>query len=355
MAVFSYVVGQRQSYGSEFKIPVRATWASSTYTSGGEPITAAKLGLAEILSVNFEDSAGYAFDGIVNTDGSQFLLKAYYFAGGNTSATSGGTPAGLVAAPTGTNGALNKTYQSYAIPYCKGASVATSSDATDQAATPTNGAYFSALQAADNTTPITITTNLDCPRSIVVVHKNASGGAAKAQAACTYAVVGIYNGAAQTETITFADTSNIADTKFRYVFGVKPYDSITSITPSGAQLAQVQRSAGLGPIMGLPKTLYTPAEADVASIHKQGVVVSTTGAVSTANNTVNVGAITDNDNIVIKYAYGTYTTVPAWTSGAAPVFTGSALATHIHTSSATAGTELSGSVSLVIDFDVLGY
>jgi hypothetical protein len=354
MAAFSYVVGQRQSYGSVFKIPVRATWASSTYTSGGEPITAAKLGLAEILDVNFEDSAGYAFDAIVNTDGSQFLLKAYYFAGGNTSATSGGTPAGTVDAPTGTNAALDKVFDIHTIPYCKGASDATSSDASDQNATPTNGAYFSALQSAANTTAITMTNNVDVPRSIVVVHKNNSGAPAN-QIACTYAVVGTYNGAAQTEDISFADTSEVADGKFRYVFGAKPFDTVTSITPSHAQNAGFQKSAGLGPILGLPKALYTPAEADVVRITKQGADVAVTGTVNTTNHTVNVGAITDNDNIVIKYARKGYSAVPAWTSGAAPAFTGAPLATHIHTSSTSAGTELSGTVSLVIDFDVLGY
>ena len=114
MAAFTYTVGTRESDGSQFKVPVHCVWDSSTYTTGGETISAAILGLNVIEEVGVEDSAGYLLDAVIATGGASMLLKAYTGGSVTTGATSGGTPAGSVAVtphsdsagtPAGTNSA----------------------------------------------------------------------------------------------------------------------------------------------------------------------------------------------------------------------------------------------------------
>lgn len=95
MAAFTYTIGERSSLGNLIAVPVKAIWSSSTYTTGGEPITAAALGLNVIKSVAIEDSAGYTFDAVVSTGtsptapaGYRFLLKSYVASGGASGAGS---------------------------------------------------------------------------------------------------------------------------------------------------------------------------------------------------------------------------------------------------------------------------
>jgi hypothetical protein len=99
MAAFTYTIGERVSLGSLTAVPIKAIWSSSTYTSGGEPITAAALGLSVIKSCTVEDSAGYDFDALISAGtaptagaGYRLLLKAYY----TTSGTSGAVSSGAV-------------------------------------------------------------------------------------------------------------------------------------------------------------------------------------------------------------------------------------------------------------------
>ncbi len=299
---------QRHEAGDQFKITGVMTF-DSIYAAGGESLTARELGLSIIDSMEFEDSGGYAFDAIVATGGASALIKAWRSAGFTPSgsiAVSAGTPA------SATNAAPTAVIDSTTFSYIKGAKNADHEDA-DQAASPTGGAHVCALEAADNTNPVTLTTQPDVARNVCIVHKCASGVAAVAQVAADYVVVGTFNGAAQTDTISFTDTSNIADTKFRVKYGTKPFDSITSITPSIAQNATIQRSAGIGTCLGLPNALFTPAEADVLKITKQGVTVAVAGTVTTAANTVNPGDITDNDDVRIKYKRKGYEAAPAIT------------------------------------------
>ena len=366
MALFTYTPGTRQDDGSQYMIPVRAVWSSSTYTTGGETVTATQLGLSVIQNVAFEDSGGYTYDATIATAGDSFLLKAYAGGTGSSGATSGGTPAGTIdqvtgtiAQVTGSNTAPTKGYRTYAIPYMKG-SANTDHQDTDQASTPTNGAYLKALAAADNTTPLTPTTQPDCPRNICVVIKNNEGATAHNLIASTYTAVGFYNGAAQNDTIAFTDVSSVAATKFRYLYGTKPFDTVTTVTPSQAQSANMQHSLGLGSKVGLSRGLYTPLEADVVVITAQGANVAVAGTVDTTNKTVNLGARTDNDNVTVKYAYKVYDAAPTFTgstpgfTGSTPGFTGSPLATHTHTITG-AMSEVSGSISATIDMMVYGY
>lgn len=85
----------RESAGSQFKVRGTLTFDNS-YLTGGESLSAALLGLDRIEEVDFEDSMGYTFDGIIAAGGASALVKAYYTAGGSgTIATvSAGTPAG---------------------------------------------------------------------------------------------------------------------------------------------------------------------------------------------------------------------------------------------------------------------
>lgn len=309
----SLSVGQVRNAGNQTKVPVTATF-SSTYATGGETITAAALGLSVIQDVALEDSGGYSYDAILASDGSSFKLKAWKGA------------SGTISAPTA-------SYTTRTWAYMKG-SANTDQESADQASTPTNGALLKALAAADNTTALTPTTQPDYPRNICVVIKNNEGAAAHNLVASNYTVVGTYNGQAQTEVIAFTDTSSVAATKFRYKYGVKPYDSVTSVTPSAAQAANMQHSLGVGSKMGLARSLFTPAEADVVKLTAQGANVAISSIVDTTNNTINTGTRTDNDHVSVKYAAKGY--------DAAPTMTGSVA-------------EVSGSFSQAIGLVVYGY
>ena len=367
MATFAYTPGTRQTHGSRFMIPVKAVWNSSTYTASGEYLYANIIGLNVITDIEVEDSASYLFDTNVSGIGDYFRLKAYVGTTGTSGATTAGTPAGTVdqvtgtvAQVTGTNTDPVATYITLGSSYLRG-SANTSSDAADQASSPTNGAFIYALAAANNTTTITtFASQPDVARNVCVCHKNTSGGNL-AQVACVYTFTGTYNGAAQTDTVTFADTSNIATTKFRYVYGVKPFDTITSVTINFAQgNVAIQRSIGLGSMIGFPRTLFTPAEADVVKFALQGVAQTITGTVSTTNNTINVGTPSDGNNLLVKFASKGYDAAPGFTgstpafTGSTPTFHGSALATHSHTITG-AITEMSGSMTASIDLMVYGY
>ena len=367
MADFAYTPGTRHSAGNEYKVPVTATWSSSTYTASGEYLYASMLGLNVITDVQVEDSKTYLWDANIASDGSYFRLKAYVGTTGTSGATSGGTPAGTIDQVTGTNAQVTGTVAAPVIGYRTGeylymkGSANTNSDAADQSASPTNGAYLYALAAANNTTTISaFAAQPDYQRNVCVCHKNNSGGAAVAQVACVYTVNGTLNGSAQQDTITFADTSSVANTKFRYMYGTKPFDTVTSITINFAQNANMQRSVGLGSKVLLARNLYTPAESDVVMITAQGLPVTITSTVDTTNNTVNFGARADNDHVLIKYGVKSYPAAPGITcstpafTGSTPGFTGSALATHIHTLSGVLA-EASGSVSMTTDIYVYGY
>lgn len=166
---------------------------------------------------------------------------------------------------------------------------------------PTNGNLIVTLAASNNTTAFTIALQPDIPRNVCVLVKDNSGGSVDGNAA-DYVIVGTFRGAAQTETISFsaANVATMANGNIAVKYGVKPFDTITTITPSAAQPSGFQCGVGPGSKLGLPTPTATNAEADLIKLFKNAAALATTGLYST-NQTVNFGTLADGDDISIEF------------------------------------------------------
>lgn len=167
---------------------------------------------------------------------------------------------------------------------------------------PTNGQLLSTLAAANNTTAFTIALQPDIARNIGISLKNLVAGASTGNAA-SYVIVGTFRGAAQTETISFTalELTSTAQNEVATKYGSKPFDSITSITPSAAQPASWSHAAGPGSKLGLPVDPANNLEADIIHLYKNGADLAKTGLYSTTNKTVNFGTLADGDDIAVEY------------------------------------------------------
>lgn len=169
-------------------------------------------------------------------------------------------------------------------------------------ALPTNGQLWSTLADAANTTAFTIALQPDFGRNVSISLKNTVAGASTGNAV-TFAIVGTFRGVAQTDSVSFTalELTSTAQNEVATKHGVKPFDSITSITPSAAQPASWQHAAGPGSKLGLPNASATNTEADLIKLTKTGANLAITGLYST-NQTVDFGVLADGDDIVIEYA-----------------------------------------------------
>ena len=169
-------------------------------------------------------------------------------------------------------------------------------------ALPTNGAYISALAAANNTTAFTIAAQTDFPRNVSISFKNTNAGASTGNAV-DVVIVGTFRGAAQTETISFTalELTSTAQNEVATKQGAKPFTTITSITPSAAQPAGWQHAAGVGSKFGLTTPTLNNAESDITQLLVNGVTQTITGTYSTTNATINFGVLADNDDLSATY------------------------------------------------------
>lgn len=206
-------------------------------------------------------------------------------------------------------------------------SVNTDSENTDAAALPTNG---SLLKSADvfstYTSPVSSIAEPDVARNVGVFITNDSGGALDLfEGASVFTITGTYKGAAQTEAITITSTSgnkSVANTKFRYKYGAKPFDTVTSVAYTNAPAATLKLSFGIGSKIGLPVPLFGAATASVEKITKNAADLSPSGIVDTTNNTVNLGTLADNDDFQIVYKVGAAAHSFITTLGITPFFNG---------------------------------
>lgn len=183
----------------------------------------------------------------------------------------------------------------------------------DQNAAPVNaGLYKAATLVSTLAGTITPTTQPAVPRNVVITVTNDSGGALNLyEGVTTFTITGTdVNGAAQTETVTLTSTSgnkSVANSKFRFVQGVKAFNTITSITYGNAPATTLKMGAGPGTRMGLPTKLMNAAHTDVTvfSVNAAPVTISNTvanaGGVDTTNNTVNSGTTADGDDVYVVY------------------------------------------------------
>lgn len=246
----------------------------SSYASGGEYLSGDQIGLAAILAA-INANAG------VGDGGMKFQYDA--------------VNKKLLAYRSGPGGV-----QVYTQGDIKGSANTNALGAGNYITIPTNGALISNLAAADNTTAFTITLQPDIPRNVGILVKDATGGSVDGNAA-DYVIVGTFRGAAQTETISFsaANVATMGNGNIAAKYGVKPFDSITSVTPSAAQPTGFQHGVGPGSKLGLPWDLATPAEADIIKLFKNAADLAKTGLYST-NKTVNFDTLADGDDISVE-------------------------------------------------------
>lgn len=183
----------------------------------------------------------------------------------------------------------------------------------DGGALPTNGAMIvAAVTQADVTTAtgvLTVAASPDVARNLCVCVTNDSGGALNLYVgSTTIRIVGTYKGAAQTEDILVTVTNaqkSVANGKFRYVYGLKPFDTVTAVTQPGyvadAMAAALKISVGLGSKVALYNGLATGVEADILKITKNYTDLAPTALADLTYNTVNLGAVSDNGDAVITY------------------------------------------------------
>lgn len=259
----------------------------SSYASGGEVLGGSETGVASILGAI--DTGGGVGDG-------PFRFK-FNGATGKLQVFRGGGPPIVVYAESDIKGSANTD----------------AVGAGNYITIPTNGNLISTLAAADNTTAFTIALQPDIPRNVGILVKDATGGSVDGNAA-DYVIVGTFRGAAQTETVSFsaANVATMGNGNIAAKYGVKPFDSITSITPSAAQPTGFQHGVGPGSKLGLPSATATNTEADIIKLTKNAADLSKTGLYST-NQTVNFGVLADGDDISVEFSSTGFAEVAAST------------------------------------------
>jgi hypothetical protein len=309
----------------------------SSYPTGGEPILTSLFGVTNVRYFNVEPKAGYTF----SYDYDNNKLLAYSgTAAGSISSDSAGTPSGSNSAPafTGSAASMNEKIENWSIQNIKGGAADTAgSMTTDQASGPVNDDQIDTYAAvAAGAWTYTENNEIDFPRNVCIALWNDTVGAiAMEEAAFSALVSGYYRGASQSDTIseTFtAGNKSIAAAQFRWKNGVKPFDSITSVTITGLTANQntLKIGVGIGRLLGVPQDTKNAVAADFTKIVKNSANV-TSVIYNDTHKTIDIGALSDNDDIDISYiTTGLKNYTPAGTV-AAPAFTGAAMATHTHT------------------------
>jgi hypothetical protein len=247
----------------------------SSYPTGGEAVDPSAVGLSAILAA-IDTRSGVA-------DG-PYAFKYNRSTGKMQAFRSGGSPIEA---------------------YSPGGGDIKGSKTTDvgiaSGALQTNGNLLVTLADAANTTTMTIALQPDVGRNVGLAFKNTNVGASTGNA-ISCVITGTFRGVAQTETISFTalELTSTAQNEVATKYGVKPFDTITSITKPTAQPSGWQAGAGPGSKIGLPTATATNAEADLIKLTKNGADLATTGLYST-NQTVNFGTLADGDDVMIEY------------------------------------------------------
>lgn len=277
------------AYGGRRTVPATVT-PDTSYPAGGWAVTPGSLG-ARVGSVEgMYPTGGDAEAGQFQLLFNPSTVKIMAFRGSQvrTFAPGGGDVKGATN-PAGTEGTA------------------------DQNSAPVNsGLYKAAATVTSLAGTITPTTQPAIPRNVMITVTNDSGGALNLyEGTTTFTITGTdVNGAALTETVALTSTSgnkSVANTKYRYVQGVKPFKTITSVTYDNAAAGNLKLSLGPGTRIGLPAKLSSGAHTDVLNISVNaapvtaGSTVANAGGVDTTNNAVNVGTIADGDDLSFTY------------------------------------------------------
>lgn len=312
---------------------VAYTTGALTYPATGVPLPAiGSFGMKkaiDFVNVMPTPSDGY----MVKYDKTNHSLRLYQGALEGTH-THTITPTGSVAAPvlTGTPAVFSATgeqIESFSLQNMLGgaADVADSMTA-DQAVAPVNaGRIDTAAAVAAGAWTYTENNEIDFPRNVAIVITNDSGGPLSMEEGVFSATVtGFFRGVAQTDVITHtfgAGDKTIATANFRWKFGVKPFEKITDVVVAGLTANQngLKLGVGLGRLIGVPANTANELVADFVKVVKAGANVVPT-AYSTANKTLDLGAIADNDDFDIWYKTASVANYTPAGTNSAPAFTG---------------------------------
>ncbi len=181
----------------------------------------------------------------------------------------------------------------------------------DQDAAPANGDLINTLHAVEAGPAWSYSENAepDIARNVCITleGKAVTGSVIPAG---TYAITltGLFRGSAQTDTITFTFAGvegTIAAGKFRFKYGVKPFEKIANVAITPAHLANLPEGliigVGIGSKLGLPLDSLIGVEADILKITKNAADLAVSGTFSAANKTVNLGVLADGDDVSIQY------------------------------------------------------
>lgn len=185
MAVTATIV-QRENVGSMNMVRGQLAW--STYTTGGDSLTATALGFFRIKELIVNPESGYSIETVYGATDSptSVLLKVYSGAAGTSGATSGGTPAAQTFTGTlPTTGLDLVTPRFSGTGYATAGQVITTTDNQTMTLNQCRGMWFIA-DALSSTAPVLIISNTavtGAPAVLTVI------GTAPATDAGTYKIV----------------------------------------------------------------------------------------------------------------------------------------------------------------------
>ncbi len=262
----------------------------SSYASGGESLVAAAVGLKNLLGVQFMGGNAAALGYVPYWDSANDKVVML-----RTAAT----------APTTVSEQISYT----GVDVLGADADVAGSDTADQAAGPTNDDRIDTLKpVASGTWAYDENNEIDYPRNVCITVQNTTGGTLSfIDGTTSFLVTGFFRGVAQSETISFVLTGgqeDIVAAKFRWKYGVKPFDSITNVVETGLTAAAdaIDIGVGIGRLLGLPETPATPAEADFLKVIKEFVdIPAATFVYNDTNQTMDLGAITAAQSFTLNY------------------------------------------------------
>lgn len=198
----------------------------------------------------------------------------------------------------------------------------------DQASKPTNADRVDTLHAvAAGAWTYSEDAEIDVPRNVAVCILNDSGGPLNLyEGVMTFAVTGTFRGAAQSENITLtssAGNKSVANTKYRYVYGVKPFSTITSVVLDNKPDNDIKIGIGVGSKIGFLQDSYSGADADFYKLVKNGVDLALGSLADHTNKTINFDTLADGDEVSVSYKIKVADITPSGSIGSlsAGVFT----------------------------------
>lgn len=211
----------------------------------------------------------------------------------------------------------------------------TDSENADAGAIPTNGNLVMAEAAvAAGAWTFALGANPDIGRNVMILIHNDSGGPLNLyEGVMTFTVTGTFDGSAQVDTITFTSTAGnkaVATANNRYKYGVKPFDTITTVTVDNICADGLKIGVGIGSKVGIYCTLFSDMESDFVKLSKNGAHLAVTGLYSDTYSTLNWGTLTDGDDIsAMFHTYPVATAITAVSAGT-PTGANTAEAAHVH-------------------------